>query len=198
MKFNFVTHVLEGKKDAPLSDLFINSGLDTRNLMITAPQYYEIFDNFRYKSKLSLSFLHAHLLDFLFTNMGGSENIKTVDVIAFCYVALRTNVFSFDIFVQQTIVAINFDAMCHFFQENDMTVPDTFMYSSADLLNDKNLFNIVTDRYTFPVVTGASVEDLQEFYQMLTQDIVPYMENASNITDMLKNMNINLSDGQKN
>ena len=88
--------------------------------------------------------------------------------------------------------------MCYFFQENDITVPDSFMHATALLLNNENLFNIITDRYTFPVVTGASPEEIQEFNRSLTQDIVPFLENASAVTDMLKNMNINLSDEQKN
>ena len=100
MKFNFIANALKGTMDAPLTVLFKDTDLDVDKLRITPFQYYELFDSFKGKPNLSISFLHAHILDFLFTNAGGSEDTKTVDVMAFCYVTLRTIAFRFEIFVK--------------------------------------------------------------------------------------------------
>lgn len=193
MEFNFIKKAIGNSSDGPASDLFNSSNLNTRKVTILAEQYYELFDEFRKKRKVSLSYLHSYLIDFIFTNMGGNNDTRVIDVLSFSYMLLNTDVFKFQHFVNETVVAINFDIMCYFIQENKLVAPSSFLVSVAEKLNNENLYNIIVDRFSFEVNNNNSAEELSEFYSKMINNINPFMEGVISTNELLSDLDIGLN-----
>ena len=193
MKYNILKDVHTPMLTGKSTSFFNIDCFDIEEIIIHPEQWYEMFDSLRTVPAMNLALIHHYIIGFITQNaVKPNVKVSTEQIMAFLYILLMSRTFRFNEFVREAAVAFNFYTMCYFINETtDIEVPASFLETTAQLIGNKNLYEIVTDRYDFKVDTTNSAEVALVFYKHITENIVPFMQNNAEMDKILRNLNIN-------